>query len=289
MLFKHTCAAVNTTDLVFALTKSPEPTEVDFITGNCLIIFLQLLKFGEGKHRSDTPCFSTIMNANASIGGRVSTLFVSTFLTTEFAAAQLRKPLKANTPTKKAAIALFVNSLDNVIIVLFMTCTYPYYRYEKKKVILESELSVVDNLNLKEKIKKQFENNLYGIVDVLTVTISHDFFVKRGTVTCHESIRKFTCELIETLKIGNLPNLNPMIDEVYKYKTEENTNFEAFDQFILEKGQFKTSPVDKNKDFLNIAITVEIMWTNALPFAEHKTFNIESAEIQTGLFRREIQ
>jgi hypothetical protein len=222
----------------------------------------------------------------------VSTLFVSTFLTTEFAAAQLRKPLKANIPTKKAAIALFVNSLDNVIIVLFMTCSYPYYRYEKKKVILESELDVSDNLdnsNLNKKLKKQFNDNLYGIVDVLTIKISHDFFVKRGTVTCHESIRKFTCELIETLKLGNLPNLNPMIDEVYKHKTEENTNLEAFDRFILENGQFKTSPVDKNKDFLNIAVTIEIMWANVLPFVEHKSFNIESAEIQTGLFRREIK
>ena len=167
--------------------------------------------------------------------------------------------------------------------------TYLYYRYEKKKVILTSEQEVTDVKELKSKLKKQYDANLWGIVDVLTITVSHDYLVNRGDVVCVDSVEKFANELIKLLKAGKLPNLNPVLDEVYRFKTEENTNIDAFSSFIMQKSEFSTEAVDKNKDFLNIKISMDIMWTNVLPFIGHKEIRIEKAIIQTGLFRKEIK
>ena len=150
------------------------------------------------------------------------------------------------------------------------------------------ELPVANSDDIEKKLKQQYEESMWGIIDGLTLNISCDYLVSSGTIVCKKSVRKFSCDLVETLKKGNLPNLNPVLDEVYKYKTEENTSLEAFDKFIIETAEFKTQPIDTKQDFLNIETSVKIMWTNVLPFIDNQNIRIERAEIQTGLFRREI-
>ncbi len=143
--------------------------------------------------------------------------------------------------------------------------------------------------NISNILKRRLKNEAYGSLDVIEIEINFKALGSAGVVKCPKTINSFALELQKAITMGKHPTLNPVIDDVYEYKTDENNGFEAFEEFILYNGKFETVIIDNHQSYIKINLPIKIMWINIEPFLENKSFIIESAVIQTPMFKQEIK
>ena len=109
-----------------------------------------------------------------------------------------------------------------------------------------------------------------------------------SAIRCSESIDKFSKTLQTAITKGKYPSLNPVIDEIYKYKTDLNAGLDSFVLFIENNSKFDSIPIDNKNSFIEITTPIEIMWSNIGPILEDDSLKIVEASIQTPFFRKEI-
>jgi len=143
--------------------------------------------------------------------------------------------------------------------------------------------------SIEKKLKKDLDAMTYSHFDVLEAILSYKSFVDPGYVKCPKSIEKMSSILIDCMRNGKHPTLNPTIDDIYDFKNDENTGEDAVKAYIENTGEFNTQKIDNTKNFLEINVPFKMMFVNVSSFVENEEIEIKSAFVQTALFRKEIE
>ena len=143
--------------------------------------------------------------------------------------------------------------------------------------------------SVEKSLLNSIDKMVYGHFDTVETFISFKTFTDPGFIKCPVAIDEMTIGLYDALKKCKHPTLNPSIDEIYKFKEENKTGKEALKKYIEKLGEFKTERIDNKRSFLEIVLPFKFLFVNIAPFVKDENFTIESATIQTPLFRKEIK
>ena len=141
---------------------------------------------------------------------------------------------------------------------------------------------------IKKKLRDHYEKKVFGDLDVTKITIVYENLGQLSAIRCSESIDKFSKTLQTNIAKGKYPTLNPVIDEIYKHKTDSNSGLDSFVLFIENNSKFDALPVDNKNSFIEITTPIEIMWSNIGPFLEDDSIKITETSVQTPFFRKEL-
>ena len=141
---------------------------------------------------------------------------------------------------------------------------------------------------LSKKLKKAADKNVYGLMDEIELTLSFKGFAEVGSHKCPKSIKEFAIAIEEALTTCKHPGINPVVDDLYDLFSDGDTTVLLLQKFLEKTGLFEAVPIDNSKSFINITAKVKIMWVNIGPFLNNEKFLITHAEIQTPLFKQEI-
>jgi len=141
---------------------------------------------------------------------------------------------------------------------------------------------------IKKKLRDHYEKKIFGDLDATKLVLVYENLGQLSAIRCSESIDKFSKTLQTAITKGKYPSLNPVIDEIYKYKTDLNAGLDSFVLFIENNSKFDSIPIDNKNSFIEITTPIEIMWSNIGPILEDDSLKIVEASIQTPFFRKEI-
>lgn len=141
---------------------------------------------------------------------------------------------------------------------------------------------------LNKKLKKAYNKNVYGSLDEIELTLGYKSFTDVGTYKCPKNILDLATIISALINEGKHPSINPIIDNLYDLFAEGDTTVILLQKYIEKNSDFKTVPVDNTKSFIEILTKIKILWVNIEPFLNAKNVLITKAEIQTPLFKQEI-
>ena len=134
----------------------------------------------------------------------------------------------------------------------------------------------------------RMKNNVYSTKDILTAHISYSGFVLMQSSDYKEVVLEFAKEMQKMLHIFPVPTLNPFMDELDKYNTDDG--LECLCYYIKEKmSVINQEKVDNLRDVVKIEVPFDIILVNAIPILDNESLTIEKGTIQTLFYRREIK
>jgi hypothetical protein len=136
-------------------------------------------------------------------------------------------------------------------------------------------------------IKKHIEAEYYSPINVVTAKMSYTDFSSAGSLKFDGMMRNMSNKMIDLLIKGSMPTVNPVIDKIFEY--DEKDGKKGLYLYIKDCAEIERNQVDNTKDAVKILIPIDILLINCLPFIDQDEIVIESASIQTPLFRREIK
>lgn len=143
--------------------------------------------------------------------------------------------------------------------------------------------------NIEKSLFESIDRMIYGNFDVVESLLSFKTFVEAGYVKCPVAIQEMSAALKKCMIDSRHPTLNPSIDDIYKFKSDNCTGDEAIETYVKENGDFKIEKLDNTKNFLEITVPFKFLIVNGKPFAENEKIEIKKAEVQTALFKKEIK
>ena len=142
---------------------------------------------------------------------------------------------------------------------------------------------------IERKIKESIEKSIFSHFDVMTITLKYSKLIGAGDFKSNEASRDFAKEILDCLRKGKNPGLNPCIDSIHEFFEEGFTGLDCAHEYVKENGEYETIPIDNNQSYEKITISLDILFVNSPSFLDKEKLEIIKAEIQTPLLKTEIK
>ena len=142
---------------------------------------------------------------------------------------------------------------------------------------------------MRTKILNLIKNGGIGPSDVVDCEFVYETFVPSGEIFWEGALVEMRDCLYAIIMDSSHPTLNPFMDDLFRFKKDNETFKETLLTFLKENVKSTTEKCDQKNDVMTMKIRMEILVINCLYFLDQEKITISSASIQTPLFKYNIE